>query len=223
MRYGRLDVGMKIYPDIIQGSDEWIARRLGIVTGSNFSRAVSSGKGSAPSKTRKNYMKALVYERIHGIPFPGKFKGNTAMDHGTETEDEARDYFARLTKQEVQQVGFIEYDGDIGCSPDGLIGDDTTLEIKCPELLTYMDYVEADRIDFKKLSKAYRDQVQGGLFVTGRKYCYFVLYDARYLSRPCMYTRVDRDEDYIRDLHIKIVMFVTEMKELLEKLNYRPF
>lgn len=213
---------MKIH-DCIQQSPEWYAARLGMVTASNFNKAVSSGRGSAPSKTRKDYMKALVYERIHGIPFPQKFKGNSAMDHGTETEDEARCYFASLMREDIKQVGFIEYNDDIGFSPDGLMGDDTTLEIKCPELLTYMDYIEAGRIDFGSLSKAYRDQVQGGLFVTGRKYCYFVLYDARYPSRPCMYVRFDRDEDYIKKLQVGIYMFVADMKEMYEKLTTPAF
>ena len=213
---------MKIY-SCQQGSPEWFAVRLGMVTASNFSKAVSSGRGSAVSKTRKDYMKALVYERIHGVCFPGTFKGNGAMDHGTETEDEARCYFASLMREDIKQVGFIEYNDDIGFSPDGLMGDDTTLEIKCPELLTYMDYIEADRIDFGSLSKAYRDQVQGGLFVTGRKYCYFVLYDARYSSRPCMYARFDRDDAYIKDLQVKIYMFVADMKALIEKLTPIPF
>jgi len=212
-----------IIHDCIQGSDEWYAIRLGKCTASNFSKAVSSGRGAAVSKTRKDYMKALVYERIHGVPFPGKFKGNSAMDHGTETEDEARCYFAALMREEIKQVGFIEYNDDIGFSPDGLMGDDATLEIKCPELLTYMDYIEADCIDYGSLSKTYRDQVQGGLFVTGRKYCYFVLYDARYPSRPCMHARFDRDDAYIKELHIKIVMFVDEMKAMLEKLTKPVF
>lgn len=213
---------MKII-DCIQGSPEWYAARLGKVTASNFSKAVSSGKGSLPSKTRKDYMKALAYERKHGIPFPQKFKGNSAMDHGTEMEDEARGYFASLMGEDIRQVGFIEYNDDIGFSPDGLIGDDTTLEIKCPELLTYMDYIEADRIDFSSLSKAYRDQIQGGLFVTGRKYCYFGLYDDRYPSRPGIHALFDRDEDYIKKLHIKIVMFVNDLKELYEKLTKSPY
>ena len=213
---------MKII-DCIQGSEQWIAVRLGKVTASNFIKAVSSGKGSAPSKTRKDYMKALVYERKHGIPFPKKFKGNNAMDHGTETEDEARCYFASLMGEDIKQVGFIEYNDDIGFSPDGLMGADTTLEIKCPELLTYMDYIEADRIDFGSLSKAYRDQVQGGLFVTGRKYCYFGLYDARYPSRPGIHALFERDEEYIKKLHIKLVMFVNDMKELYEKLTKSPY
>lgn len=214
---------MKIYDDIIQGSEEWLAVRRGKVTASNFNKAVSSGRGNAPSKTRKDYMKTLVYERIHGISFPQKFKGNSAMDHGTETEDEARCYFASLMGEDIKQVGFIKYNDDIGCSPDGLIGNDTLVEIKCPELLTYMDYIEAGRIDFGSLSKAYRDQIQGQLFVTGRKYCYFVCYDARYLSRPCMHERFDRDEDYIKKLHINIVMFVNEMKEMYDKLTKCPY
>lgn len=211
-----------IIHEMQQGSEAWHEVRLGKCTASNFSKAVSSGKGSAPSKTRKDYMKTLAYERKHGIPFPAKFKGNSAMDHGTETEDEARGYFASLMGEDIKQVGFIDYNDDIGYSPDGLMGDDTTVEIKCPELLTYMDYIEADRIDFSSLSKAYRDQVQGGLLVTGRKYCYFVLYDARYPSKPCMYVRVDRDEAYIKELHIKLIMFVNDMKELYGKLTKAP-
>jgi len=208
---------MKIYDDIVQGSDAWFDLRLGKVTASNFHTAVASGRGGAASKTRKDYMKALVYERIHGIPFPGKFQGNSATQHGNETEEKARREFGRRVGEEIKQVGFIEYNDDIGFSPDGLIGDDATVEIKCPELLTYMDYIEAGHIDFGSLAKAYRDQVQGGLLVTGRKYCYFVIYDDRFPSKPCIYAIFDRDEGYIKELHIKLVIFVNEMKDLCEK------
>ena len=172
-------------------------------------------------------MLELKYERIHGIQFPKKFKGNAAMGHGNETEDEARDFAAELMQTEIKQVGFIKYNDDIGCSPDGLIGDDGLVEIKCPELLTYMRYeqqYDLHGISFKGLPKAYRDQIQGQMWVCDRQWCEFVLYDSRYPSRPILTERFKRDDEYIKALRIDLTMFVTELKKLMEKLtNSAPF
>ncbi|HDZ38885.1 MAG TPA: exonuclease [Marinobacter sp.] len=205
-----------IIHECAQQSEEWFAARLGKVTASCFSDATSAGRGSSPSKTRKDYMLKLVAERMTGLP--SESYSNKAMERGTETEQEAREYYEALNGCEVRQVGFIERDEDTGASPDGLVGDDGMLEIKCPFPTTHIRYILAD-----KMPADYVKQIQGNLWVAEREWIDFMSYNRRVRQRPFFCKRVYRDESFIKEQHIKIVMFVDEMKAILEKLTASPF
>ena len=206
---------MKII-DCIQGSDEWLLARLGKVTGSKFAEATSDGRGSNPSETRKKYMEKRIAERMHKKPIASY--SNENMDRGSELESLARERYEEINGLEVQQVGFVEYNEDIGCSPDGLIGDDGMLEIKCPLPHTHIRYLRENR-----LPTTYVKQVQGGLWVCEREWCDFFSFDPDNMMRPFFCKRVYRDEKIIKELHIKLIMFVTEMKETMDKLTANPF
>ena len=195
-----------------QGSPEWFAARLGKVTASNFADAIAGGQGIV----RKKLMIKLIAERMTGLP--AESYSNKAMEHGTATEQEAREYYEALNGVSVRQVGFIERDEDTGASPDGLVGDDGTLEIKCPFPTTHIKYILAD-----KMPADHVKQVQGGLWVAERKWCDFMSYDPRVRQRPSFIARVYRDEDDIKELHIKITMFITDMQKLMERLTASPF
>ncbi len=203
---------MKMDDDIIQGSPEWYAVRNGMVTASNFADAIAGGQGIV----RKKLMIKLIAERMTGLS--AESYSNKAMEHGTATEQEAREHYEALNGVSVRHVGFIERDEDTGASPDGLVGNDGMLEIKCPFPTTHIRYILAD-----KMPSDYVKQVQGGLWVAERKWCDFMSYDPRVKQRPSFIVRVYRDEDYIKKLHIGIVMFVTEMKQLMERLTASPF
>ncbi len=207
---------MKIYDDIIQGSPEWYDIRLGKVTASCFTDATSAGKGKSPSVTRKNYMFKLIAERMTGLP--QESYSNKAMEYGSETEQEAREYYEALNGVSVRQVGFIARDDDVGCSPDGLVGDDGMIEIKCPFSTTHIRYILAD-----KMPAEYVKQVQGQLWVAEREWCDFISFDPRVSQRPSFIKRVYRDEDLIKKQHIKIVMFLTDLKDMYEKLTKSPY
>ncbi len=206
---------MKVY-DCQQGSPEWYAARLGKVTASCFSDATSSGRGSNPSVTRKNYMLRLVAERMTGLP--AESYSNKAMEWGSEAEQDAREYYEALNGCEVRQIGFIERDENVGGSPDGLVGDDGLLEIKCPFPTTHIKYILAD-----KMPAEYVKQVQGNLWVAERKWCDFISYDPRVRQRPYFCKRVYRDEDYIKKLHVGTIMFIDDMKKLLNQLSTSPY
>lgn len=194
-----------------QNSDEWFAVRLGKVTASNFSTVI--GK---PGVTRTKYMLKLMAEAGTGER-EASYK-NSAMEWGTETEPLARDYYEQVNDCEVRQVGFVELNSDVGVSPDGLVGEDGLLEIKCPYSSTHVGYIIAD-----KLPATYKAQVQGQLWVTGRKWCDFVSYDPRYKPRPYWFIRVKRDEEYIAELEVKVGKFVDEMKTKINKINETSF
>ena len=208
---------MKIYDDIVQGSDAWFDLRLGKVTASNFAAAISKGRGSAPSVGRNKLMVKLAVERERGTPLLEESYSNKAMEWGSETEHGACEYYEDLYGP-VLHVGFIERDEDVGCSPDGLVGDDGMLEIKCPLSTTHAKYILAN-----KMPTDYIAQVQGQLWVAERQWCDFFSFDPRSRRKKVFRVRVYRDEDYIKELHIKIVMFVNEMKEMYERLTRCPF
>jgi len=192
-----------------QQSEEWFKVRLGIVTASHFAEVLCKGSG------RKTYMMRLLAERMTGEVHPA-FQSQY-MEEGAETEVYARQYYEQLKKVEVKQVGFIKI-GEIGASPDGLVGEDGEIEIKCPLPSTHLDYIIKD-----KMPTEYIPQVQGNLWISGRQWCDFISFDPRVKNRPYWSVRVNRDESYINNLLKKEVkQFVFELNSLFEKVSI-PF
>lgn len=204
---------MNIITDIEQGSEEWLALRLGKVTASRFSDAMSKGRGSAPSKTRQSYMYQLAAEILTGQPEDSY--SNKYMEWGNECEPQARSMYEFDTGHEVQQVAFIEHDEYIGVSPDGLIGDNGLLEIKCPKTTTQIErYLKGG------FPATYKAQVQGQLWVSKREWCDFVSFDPRINGDASYFKiRVERDEEYIDSLKQQVVMFAVELQNLIAKLR----
>lgn len=155
--------------DCIQGSDDWLAQRCGVITASNFSK-VFTGAGKASTQADA-LINTLVAERITGKPTE-TFKSD-AMQRGNDLEPEARDMFELETGLLTEQVGLIKMDDyEIGCSPDALIiGEDCGLEIKCPSASTMIAYKRSGT-----LPSAYVQQVQGCMLVTGRSSWWFYAY-----------------------------------------------
>ena len=204
---------MKIIRDIEQGTDEWKELRLGKVTASRLSDVLSKGRGNAPSKTRAAYMLQLAAERLTGEPedsFSNKY-----MEWGNECEPQARAMYEFDSGNDVEEVAFVIHSDDFGVSPDGLVGDDGLLEIKCPKTTTQIErYLKGE------FPAAYKAQVQGQLLATGRKWCDFVSFDPR-ISGDAQYfcVRVERDENYIAELELKINEFTTELNKMMEQLK----
>lgn len=196
---------MKII-DCIQGSDEWFAIRCGKVTASCFSDVLNAGSG------RKTYMMRVIAERLTGITQNGYH--NKIMDRGSEVEPQARVYYEELNECKVESVGFIAKDDFIGCSPDGLVGKDGTVEIKCPLTTTHLHYILTG-----KMPAIYRPQVQGGMFVTGRKWCDFISFDPLLKQHPFFCIRIFRDDKYIMVLELAIEQFLKELQEIIKKVK----
>ena len=194
--------------DCIQGSDFWLKARAGIPTSSNFDRIITT-KGE-PSKQRQKYLYQLVGELLTGVVENGY--QNEVMQRGKELEAEARAAYEFITDNEVKQVGFCMNEGQsYGNSPDGLIGEDGGLEIKCPTLSVAVEY-----LDKGVLPTAYWQQVQGSLLVTGRKWWDFVSY---YPGLPLFIVRVERDEKFIEKLHDELTVFCVELDELTARIK----
>lgn len=221
-----------------QGSAEWRVARAGSVTGSRVLDCMAflktgPNKGKE-TKARQNYRLQLVAERLTGIPYEG-YK-SSAMDRGTELEGEARIAYEAKNTVLVEQVGFLDHRTIdwCGCSLDGLVDEDGTIEIKCPDnsgihlinVLKGSDALYAALMgedlapDEKPIPEEYIPQVQMGLWVTGRKWCDFVSYDPRFQDeslRLHIY-RVFRDEPFIEAMQTGVIKFLTEVEAAVSKL-----
>lgn len=191
-----------------QGSPEWVACRLGIPTASEFDSILANGKGGQPSKTRRTYMLKLIGERLTGEQMWSY--NNEHMERGKIMEDEARDWYAFASDAEPQRVGFIR-NGNKGCSPDSLVGDNGMLEIK-----TKLAHLQADVLLSKELPSEHRAQVQGQLWVAEREWCDFVSY---WPKMPPFRIRVYRDEEYIKHLAKMVDIFSNEMDTLIAAIR----
>ncbi len=157
---------MPIIHDVEQGSPEWASLRAGIPTASEFGRLVT-GTG-APSKSLDGYARELAAEVFAGKPLTS-FDGNAWMDRGRLLEEEAVKLYEFTNDATVQKVGFITNDANTaGCSPDGLIGDDSGLEIKCLKAESHLEVVTYHN-KHGRCPPKYTPQVQGCLYITGRK------------------------------------------------------
>ena len=117
---------------------------------------------------------------------------NKDMENGITTEAEAREYYSLLHDCPVREVGFVERDEYVGCSPDGLVGEDGGIEIKVVLPSTHINNIDKD-----KMQTTYIPQVQGQLFVLDRKWIDWISYSPTMAIRPYYAIRIYRDEPYI--------------------------
>jgi hypothetical protein len=172
--------------DCEQGSERWIASRLGIPTASKFSCIVAPSGKPVGGEKRKTYMAELLMERLTGCA-PDFFVSD-AMERGTELEPEARRWYEEQSGNEVEEVGLIvSADGRCGASPDGLcLGGG--VEIKCPTLNNQIKHLMADEVPAQWIV-----QIHGCMWLCDRICWDFVCYcDDPQI--PSMIKRVDRSE-----------------------------
>ena len=198
---------------IAQGTTEWKLQRLGLVTASRIADVMARNRGGF-SATRQGYMMALITERLTGEPM--QTYSNSAMDWGREKEGEARAAYAARTGSIVEEVGFIRHPTlEAGASPDGLVGTDTIIEIKCPNTSTHIDVFMADQAPTK-----YIPQMQWQMACTGRAWCDFVSYDPRMPAHLRLYkTRVERDDALIASIEKEVTAFLAELEAKIAALN----
>ena len=202
--------------EIKQGTEEWHQIRLGKVTASRVSDVMSKIK-SGESAGRKNYKMDLVVERLTNTP-TSSFT-NAAMAWGTETEPLARMAYEVHSGNFVETVAFIQHPSIewFGCSPDGLIGSEGNLEIKCPNTSTHIDYLLAGVPPAK-----YVPQMQTQMACTGRLWTDFVSYDPRLPPELQLFVvRLDRDEAYIQQIEDEVKQFLDEIKQIYSQLKAR--
>ena len=209
----------------LQGSQEWLNARAGVITASCFADAISvlsrnsgSRKPGDPSAAADKYASDLAIEQISGKPY-GEPPKAWAMARGHELEPHARARYEASTGNLAQEAGVVlSDDGSFGYSTDGLVNpyapDDTEsglasceglIEIKCP-------------VDSQKILaiwqtgdvSEYMEQMQGGMWLTGAKWCDFIMYvpDLESRGKDLFIRRVWRDEDFIEDMSGKLIQFL---------------
>lgn len=197
---------MKIYNDLQQGTEEWLKVRLGKFTASSASTIAVNGKG----------LETLIFEKAEEL-ISGQIKEgykNADMLRGNELEPKARNLYELETENIVNQVGFVELDEYIGCSPDGMIGNDGLMEVKCPTFRVYYDYLTTGLVD-----KGYMWQMQMQMYVTERKWCDYVVYNPLFKKTPIIIKRIERDENAINKLQVGLEMGKAKLQSIIERIN----
>lgn len=187
-------MALREYPDVLQHSDEWLAVRRGIVTSSVVGRLITPAKlAPAKNEAARNVVAAIVAERITGRTDDD---GAVSWDmlRGREHEPYARDAYS-THHAPVREMGFMARDDwgfSIGWSPDGLVGDDGCIEIKCPRAKRHLATIVADEVPAEHTA-----QIQTALLVSGRDWCDFVsfcggmpLYRKRVLPDPAWHAAI---------------------------------
>lgn len=190
-----------------QNSEEWDAIRLGKFTASSCSDLLMDKK----TKGYTNLINKVLEERFTGDPCESNsFSGNYYTDRGHQLEPVAINDFEMKTFMDVEQVGFIEVDSWVGCSPDGLIGDNGMLQIKCPIFATQREYLKivkenkdlSDNELLEKINKPYYKQMQFELMVADRDYNIFYSYHPKLKA---VRLKITRDENLIKEIKERIV------------------
>jgi putative phage-type endonuclease len=199
-----------------QGSPEWFEARRGKLTASRIADIMAKTK-SGPSASRSNYATQLVCERVTGTIEPGFT--SAAMQWGVDQEPNGRLAYEVLTGATVDLAGFVDHPSIAmsGASPDGFVGANGLIEIKCPNTATHVETMLTGKIASK-----YLYQMQWQIVCTGRDWCDFVSYDPR--LGPGLDTfikRVPRDADMIAAIETEARAFLDEVAAMVSQLEQR--
>ena len=200
--------------EIIQGSPEWHAQRIGKVTASRVADVVAKTK-SGWGASRANYAAQLVAERLTGEV--AESYTNAAMQWGLDHEADAKSAYEFHRDCEIAPCGFIEHPNLnlTGASPDGFVADDGLVEIKCPQTATHIETLRGRAVPSK-----YILQIQWQLACSGRQWADFVSFDPRMPEHLRLFVkRVSRDDRLINELSGEIIAFLVEVNDTVEELN----
>lgn len=199
-----------------QQTPEWRAERCGRVTASRVADVIARTK-SGWGASRANYMAALIAERLTGEPMDTYT--NAAMQWGTDTEPFARAAYEFRQNVTVEECGFIPHPkiAMTGASPDGVIGADGLVEIKCPNTATHIETLLGGAVPEK-----YVTQMMWQMACTGRTWCDWVSFDPRMPEATRLYVkRIPRDDALISSLEKDVHEFLIELDDKIAALNAR--
>lgn len=189
-----------------QRTDDWFAARAGKVTASALYKVMARTK-TGYGADRANYRADLVTERLTGNP--ASSFSNAAMQWGIDQEPNARAAYAALTGEAPVEIGFADHPTIpmCGASPDGLVGFDGLVEIKCPNSATHIATLRGSGIDRK-----YMLQMHLQMICTERDWCDFVSYDPRLPEEMMLHVvRVERNPALVVDIEDEIEKFLAEV------------
>ncbi len=199
---------------IEQGTTEWHAQRLGKLTASKMADALARTK-TGWGASRANLMAGLVAERLTGVP--QVTYTNAAMQWGVDTEPQAKAAYEFKCDIDILPAGFVDHP-EIemsGASPDGYVGKDGLIEIKCPNIATHIDTLLGADIDGR-----YVKQMQWQMACTGRVWCDFASFDPRLPPEMQLHIRrVYRDDKLIAEMEKEGAVFLEEVSERVQRLQ----
>jgi hypothetical protein len=194
--------------DIIQNTEEWLQIKLGKFSASTCDALLMDKKTIGYT----GLIQKIIEERVTGNPSESKkFQGNSFTDRGHELEPTARTDYEFRNLVEIKQIGVIELDEWVLCSPDGLIGSDGLYQAKCPIFNTQLEYLKT-----KKVPANYYKQLQFELYVSGRDYNVFNSYHP-YL--PPVDIIVNRDEVMIAEIEKRLAEAKAEVLAEIKFIN----
>ena len=199
-----------------QRSEEWYAARLGKVTASRIADILKTIRNGNYAASRRNYAAQLVTERLTGKAEDRSYT-NEYMEWGKDQETVARDKYIEKTGANVEEIGFVEHPEleNAGASPDGLIGEDGLLEIKC--------FIKANHIELlltEEVKEQYKLQMLWQMACTGRKWCDFVSYNPELPEHMQLFIkRFERDDEEIRQLEQDVKWFLDEVEATVKGLK----
>jgi putative phage-type endonuclease len=197
-----------------QGTPEWFAARCGKATASKIADIVARTK-TGWGASRTNYAAQLVAERLTGTPADSF--SNSAMQWGVDNEAGARRAYAFYSGLEVVETGFIDHPtiAMSGASPDGLVGADGLVELKCPNTSTHIATLLGQSIPDK-----YEKQMLWQMACTGRQWCDFASYDPRLPESMRLFVkRLDRDDAAIAGIEAHVIDFLDEVAATVASLR----
>lgn len=197
-----------------QRTDEWFAARLGKVTASRVADLMATTK-SGYAASRDNLMAQLIVERLTGQK--QESYSNASMQWGTEQEPFARAAYEIATGTMVDECGFVPHPtiNGSGASPDGLVGHDGLVEIKCPNTAGMIEALLTQTVPGK-----YNIQMQMQMACTSRQWCDYVVFDPRMPAKAQLFIkRVPRDPAFIQKMEAEIIKFLAELDGKVNQLK----
>lgn len=201
--------------DVEQQTPEWLQMRTGMVTASRVADVMDFLKRGGESAKRRNYRTEIISECLTGRA--AEHYVMPAMEWGIETEPVARAAYEMRCDIESGPGGFAIHDeiSRFGASPDGLIGDDGVLEIKCPTTATHVEYIVAG-----VTPEEYQPQMLAEMACTGRQWCDFVSFDPRLPKKLQLFVRrFPRDEQRIAAMEAEVLKFLEEVIATIKLLE----
>jgi putative phage-type endonuclease len=201
--------------DFPQGSLDWLKARAGKITASNAWKIIDRTAKGLPTADHTNFKFSLVTERLTGEPTITFV--NDAMRHGTNTEPEARAFFSELYDVTVEEVGFMTHPEFefMGCSPDGIIGGDTLLEIKCLTTKSHLEMLLS-----RAPIKDHVLQVQFQMLITGTSLAHLLYYDPRLpLELQSKIFSIEADTEVLNKLRDSAIELDLEVNNIINQLK----
>lgn len=193
-----------------QGDPDWHAARVAVTTASRAKDACDKLKSGQPSQKAVAYAAEIAMESVAGVTCSDVFV-NFAMRRGSELEPHARIAYEAATGNLVDESGiYLTDDRVFGYSSDGAVNDDGLIEIKCPlSALTVISMWRSGDLS------EYVHQIQMGMWLTGRKWLDFVMFDPRLapVGKSLFVKRVQRDEAFIEAMESDLMKFVGLVRE----------